>query len=163
MDRSADELIAARAFHAIDTEVSAADTNGVLRGPGPRWIVLGGDKAMARVERSGNGYTKIDIAQSHDAVGCGIDDIFHGGDIFEAINAPNELDIAGTPGRVGIHRLHVFLARFLSAGIVPGKGQVDNAGRDLDRLQVGDFAFGILYQLDDLGLFQLSTVEVDLQ
>ena len=50
--RAADELIAAGAFHAVDAQVRAADADGVFGRPGARGVVLGGDQAMARIERA---------------------------------------------------------------------------------------------------------------
>src|SRR5471032_2179727 len=51
LNGASDELIAARALHAIDAEIGAADADRVLRRPGARRIVFCGDEAVARIER----------------------------------------------------------------------------------------------------------------
>ena len=61
---AADELVAARAFHAVDAQVGAADADGILRRPGARRVVLGGDQPMARVERRRHRRAEVDVAQS---------------------------------------------------------------------------------------------------
>ena len=62
---TADELVAAGAFHAVHAHISAADAHRVLGGPGARRVVFGGHQAMARVQRGGHRRTEVNVAQAH--------------------------------------------------------------------------------------------------
>ena len=64
LDRAADELVAARAFHAIDAQIGAADADGVLRRPGAGGVVLGRDQPMARIDRRGDRRAEVNVAQA---------------------------------------------------------------------------------------------------
>ena len=74
---SADELIAAGAFHAVDAQVGAADADGVFRRPGARRIVLGGDQPMARIERRRDRCAEVDVAQAEHEIAGVEDDALH--------------------------------------------------------------------------------------
>src|SRR5580698_4118780 len=65
---AADELIAARPFHAINAEVGAPDADGVLRGPCARGIVFSGDEPVARIDGSGHGRAEIYVAEAEHEV-----------------------------------------------------------------------------------------------
>ena len=125
-----DELVAAGALHAVDAEVGAADAHGVLRGPGARRVVLGGDQAVAGVERRGHRRAQVDVAQAHDQVAGVEHDASDLVDAVQAVDAADELDVARAPRGVRAHRLHVFLDRQPRGGVVPGQREVDDAGRD---------------------------------
>ena len=43
----------------------------------------------------------------------------HSVDVGEAIDAANELDVAGAPGRIHPHGLHVFLDRQPGRAVIP--------------------------------------------
>src|SRR5690606_31859993 len=98
---AADELVAAGTFHAVDTHVSATDTNGVLRSPGARRVVLGGDQAMPRIKGRGNGSAQVDVAQAHDQVGGVEDNVPDRIDGSKAVHAADEFQVAGAPRSVG--------------------------------------------------------------
>ncbi len=55
LQRAADELITAGAFHAVHAHVSATDADRVLRCPGACRVVLGGHQAMAPVRPAHRG------------------------------------------------------------------------------------------------------------
>ena len=61
LHRTSDELIAARAFHPINTQISTADAHGVFRRPGTRRIVFRGDQSVAGINRRGDGRAEIHI------------------------------------------------------------------------------------------------------
>ena len=61
LQRTPDELIAARPFHAINAEIRPANSHRVFRSPGSGRVVLGGDQTMTRVERRRDRRPKIDI------------------------------------------------------------------------------------------------------
>src|SRR5260370_40371129 len=48
---AANELVPARAFHAVHAEVSAADSHGVFGRPCPGGIVFGRHQTVARIRR----------------------------------------------------------------------------------------------------------------
>ena len=73
LHRAPDELVAARALHAVDAQVGAADADGVLGGPGPGRVVLGGDEPVPRVERRRHRGAEVDVAEAQDEVG-GVED-----------------------------------------------------------------------------------------
>ena len=62
------QLVAARALHAVDAEVDAADAHRVGRRPGPRRVVLRGDQPVPRIERYGDRRAEVDVAQPDDEV-----------------------------------------------------------------------------------------------
>ena len=68
LHRAPDELVAARALHAVDAEVGAADADGVLRRPGPGRVVLRGDQAVAGIERRGHRRAEVDVAEAEHEV-----------------------------------------------------------------------------------------------
>ena len=70
---AADELVAARPFHAVDAQVGAADADDVLRRPGARRVVLGGDEPVARIDRRRHRRAEIDVAEAHHQV-VGVED-----------------------------------------------------------------------------------------
>ena len=63
LHRAPDELVAARALHAVDAQVGAADADGVLRRPGAGRVVLGRDEPVAGVERGGHRRAEVHVAQ----------------------------------------------------------------------------------------------------
>ena len=65
---AADELVAARALHAVDAQVGAADADRVLRRPGAGRVVLRGDQAVPRVERGGHRRAEVDVAEAEHQV-----------------------------------------------------------------------------------------------
>src|SRR5581483_6220291 len=48
---AADELIASRAFHAVDTQIRATNADGIFSSPRARGIVLCGDQTVTRIDR----------------------------------------------------------------------------------------------------------------
>src|SRR3990167_6272771 len=120
---AADELITAGAFHAVHTHIGAADADGVLRGPGARRVVFGGDQAMTRVQRRGHRRAQVDVAQAHDQI-TGLEHrAVHLVQIRQVVDPADELQVARAPGRVLAHRGHVFLDRQLAGRVVPGQRQ----------------------------------------
>ncbi len=70
LDGAADELVAARPLHAVDAQVGAADADRVLRRPGAGRVVLGGDQAVARVQRGRDRRAEVDVAEAeHEVLG----------------------------------------------------------------------------------------------
>ena len=63
-----DELVAARALHAVHAEVGAADADGVLGRPGAGRVVLRGHEAVAGVERRGHRRAEVDVAEAEHEV-----------------------------------------------------------------------------------------------
>ena len=124
---AANELIAAWAFHAVHTEVCAANSHGIFGRPGSRRIVFRSDQAMARINRCGYRRSQVNVAQPQDQVTGTIHDAVYLIDGSEAVDAANKLDIAGTPGRVRPHALHVLSDGQLSSRIVPGQRQMNHA------------------------------------
>ncbi len=114
-----DKLITAGTLHAVHAQVRAADAHGVLRRPGARRVVFGGDQAMARVQRCGHRRAQVNVPQAQHQVGGSEDDLAHRLDRRQAVDAANELDVAGAPRGVGAHRLHVLADGQLGGGIVP--------------------------------------------
>src|SRR5947209_7751053 len=55
-----DELISSGAFHAVDAQIGTADAHRVLRGPGSRRVVLGGDQAVPWIDGGRDGRAQID-------------------------------------------------------------------------------------------------------
>ena len=82
---------------------------------------------MARIKRRGYRRSQIDVAQSKHQVAGAEHDAAHLIDRIEAVDAANKLDIAGTPGRVRPHALHVLSDGQLSSRIVPGQRQMNHA------------------------------------
>ena len=64
-----DELVAARALHAVDAEVGAADADRVLGRPRAGRVVLGGDQPVPGVERRGHRRAEVDVAEAEHEVG----------------------------------------------------------------------------------------------
>ena len=160
---AADELVAAGTFHAVDAEIGAADADGVFGRPGARRIVLGGDQAMARIDGGGDGRAEIDVAQAeHQIVGVEDDavDVVDGG---EAVDAADEFDVAGAPGRVGAHGLGVLADGELGGGIVPGERQVDDARGDDDVVEVGDAALDGIERVEQGLAGEAAAVVVDVE
>ncbi len=82
---------------------------------------------MARVHRRGHRGTEVDVAQpEHQVVGLE-HDATHVLDAFQAVDAADELDVAGAPWRIGTHRLHVLLDGQARGAVVPGQRERDDA------------------------------------
>ena len=129
LEGAADELVAAGALHAVDAEVGAADADRILRRPGARGVVLGGDEAVPRVGRRGDRRAEVDVAEAeHEIAGVEHDAACTSSIGVEAVDAADELDVAGAPGRVGAHGLDVLADGELGGRVVPGERQVDDAG-----------------------------------
>ena len=124
---AAHKLVAARPLHAIHTQVGAADAHCVFRRPGAGRVVFGGDQAVARVQRRGHRRAQVHIAQAQHQVAGVEHGAVHRVQVGQAVDAADELDVAGAPGRVRPHRLHVLLDRQARAGIVPGQRQPHRA------------------------------------
>src|SRR6201999_2082244 len=115
---AAHELIASRTFHAVYAKIRAADPHRILRGPGARRIVFGGDQPMTRIERRRDRSPEIHIAQAEHQIARGKDDALHVIDAVESVDPSDELDVAGTPGGIGANRLHVLRNGELSGIVV---------------------------------------------
>ena len=137
LDGAADELVAARAFHAIHAQIGAADAHGILGRPGAGRVVLGGDQSMTRVQRRGHGRAQVHIAQAHHQVAGAVDDVLDLLLAVEPVDAADELDVARAPGRIRVHRLHVALRGQLHRRIVPGQRQVDDAAGQFHVFDIG--------------------------
>ena len=143
LQRAADELIAAGAFHAIHAQIGAADAHRVLGGPGTCRVVLGGHQPLARVQRRGHRCAEIDIAEAHHQI-AGVEyRLAHCRLIGEAIDAANEFQIARAPGGVRAHRALVLVDGLLTRRVIPGQRQVHGAGLDLDVLDILERDFGL--------------------
>ena len=70
LDGAAEQLIAARPFHAVDAHIGAADADGIFRRPGAGRIVLRRDQPMARIDGRRDRRAEIDVAQAeHEIAG----------------------------------------------------------------------------------------------
>src|SRR6478752_9704242 len=118
LHRTADELIAAWALHAIYAHVRAANAHCVLRRPSARGVVLGGDQAVPRVERRGHRRTEINVTEPEHQIARAKHDVFDALQIRQPVDALNELDVARSPGRVLAHDLRVFFDREPSLWII---------------------------------------------
>ena len=131
---AANELVTAGAFHAVDAHIGAADAYRVLGGPGARRVVLGGDQAMARIERGGHRRAEVDVAQAHHQV-AGVEhravDLVQ---IGQVVDAADKFQVARAPGRVLAHRGHVLVDGQLAGRVIPGQRQMDDARRHLEVL-----------------------------
>ena len=84
---------------------------------------------MARVHRCGDGCAEVNVAQPHHQI-AGIEHYpFHGVDAAEAIDAADELDVAGCPRCVLSHDFVVLLDRQLGGPVIPGKGHTNDPRR----------------------------------
>src|SRR5206468_4268587 len=108
LHRAPDELVPAGSLHAVHAEVGAADADGVLRRPGAGRIVLGRHEAVPRIDRRGNRRTEVNVTEAEHEVARVEGDALDVRDRPEAVDAPDELEIAWAPRRVLAHRLHVF-------------------------------------------------------
>src|SRR5205823_3746427 len=108
-DGTADELVPAGALHAVHAQVRAADADGVGRSPGTGRVVLGGDQAVRRIQRYGDGRAQVHVAQPDDEVRRRRHDVEHVGALRQPVDPPDELDVVRAPRRVPAHR-----------GLVPG-------------------------------------------
>src|SRR6266478_6445875 len=147
LDGAADELIAARAFHAVHAEVRAADSHGVLGCPRSGGIVFRGHQTVARIYGCGYRRSQIDVAQPEHQVAGTEDNAVNFIDGIEAVDAANEFDVAGTPGRIRPHTLCVFANGKLSGGIIPGKWEMNQARRHREVVEVGNAPLAILERL----------------
>ncbi len=84
---------------------------------------------MPRVQRRGHRRAQVDVAQSHDQVTGIKDDVAHLVDAVQAVDAADELDVVGAPGRVGAHRCMYLLDGLLDGRVVPGQRQMHDARR----------------------------------
>ncbi len=96
---------------------------------------------MPGIERCGDRRAEIDVAQAQHEIARVEDDPLHLLDALQPVDAPDEFDIARAPRSVGPHGLCVFLYRHAGRWIVPGKRQMHDAGRHLDRIDIGQLAF----------------------
>ena len=124
---TADELVAAWTFHAVDAQVGATDPDSVLRRPRPCRVVLGGHETVPWVERNGHGRPEVDVAETEDEV-IGVEhDAVDVVDRVESVHAADELDVPGAPRCVGSYAEHVALDRLARRGVVPRQRQVHRA------------------------------------
>ena len=136
-DGPPDELVAAGPLHAVDAQVGAADADGVLGRPGAGRVVLGGDEAVAGVERGRHRGAEVDVAEAEHEVGRVEDDAVHVVDVVEAVDAADELEVARAPRGVGADDPHVDVDRLTRGRVVPAQRQVDDAAGDADPVDVG--------------------------
>ena len=116
---ASDKLIAARPFHTVHTQISATNAHGIFRCPGARRVVLGGHQSMPWIEWRCHRRTQIHITETHHQITGFKHDAMHVLNTGESVDAPDELDIAGTPGCIGAYRLHVLVDRQLRCRVVP--------------------------------------------
>ena len=138
---TSNELITARAFHAIDAEVCSTYAHRVFRCPCPGRVVLGGDQAMAWVHGRCHGCAQVNVAQSQDQVACLENDVLHLFDAAQPVYPADELNIARAPGGVVAYRLHIFLDRQPRRPIIPGQGEIHDTRRDFDVFHIRQFLF----------------------
>ena len=86
---------------------------------------------MARVQGRGHGRPQVHIAQAHHEVAGVEHDVVDRLQVRQPVDAADEFDVAGTPGRVRAHRLHVFVDRKPGGRVVPGQRQPHGAAGHL--------------------------------
>src|SRR5262245_58592487 len=64
LHRSADELVASGALHAVDAQIRSADTDRVLGRPRARRVVFRGDESMARIDRRRDRRAQIYVTEA---------------------------------------------------------------------------------------------------
>src|SRR6476661_5792562 len=97
---AADELVTARALHAVDAQVRTADADGVLRCPGACRVVLRCHQSVARIQGSGNRRSQVHVAEAEDQILRVEHHVVHLCHIIERVDAADELDFPGTPWRI---------------------------------------------------------------
>src|SRR5262249_13872101 len=102
-----DELIPTGPFHSINTQIRAADADGVFSGPGSGGVVLRCDETMPRIERSRDGSAQIHVAETKDKITRVEDDLLHVIGGVESVDTTYEFDVAWTPRRIRTHGLRV--------------------------------------------------------
>ena len=160
---AAHELVAAGALHAVDAQVRAADADRVLRGPGPRRVVLGRHQAVARIDGRRDRRAEVHVAEAQHQIARRKDDLLDVIDAAKAVDAADELDVAGAPGGVRPHRLRVLGDGQLRGGVIPGQRQVDDARRNLDVVRRRQFRLGTPERIEQLHAWQDGVVVVDVQ
>src|SRR5690348_10177798 len=93
---------------------------------------------MPRIERHCDGGAEIDIAEAQYQIARGEHDVadFLGGG--QPIDASNELDVVGAPGRISAHRAHIALDRLSYRRIIEGQWQPNGARGDLKVIEVSE-------------------------
>ena len=126
---AADELVAARPFHAVDAEVGTADAHGVFRRPGARGVVLGGDQPVAWIDGGGHWCAQVDVAQAHDQIVGAEHDVLDGLLVRQAVDATDELHVVRAPRRILAHAAHVAVDGGATRRVVPRERQMHDARR----------------------------------
>ena len=160
---AAHELVAAGAFHAVHAQIGAADAHRVFRGPGAGRVVLGGHQPVARVVGGGHRRAQVDVAQAHHHIAGVEQDLLHLVDAVQAVDAADELDVAGAPGGVLAHRLHVFLDRQAAGFVVPAQRQVDDARGHFQVVLLVQGQLGPFEHFEQIPARQHGRLEVHLQ
>ena len=127
---AADELVAARALHAVDAQVGAADADGVLGRPGAGRVVLRGHQPVAGVERRGHRRAEVDVAEAEHEVAGVEHDAVHVVDRVEAVDPADELEVRRAPRGVVADDLHVAADGLEGGRVLPRQREVDGAGVD---------------------------------
>ncbi len=91
---------------------------------------------MAWIERHGDGGTQIDITQAQNQIARGEHDVAHVLDRPQPVDATDELDVVGAPGRIGAYRAHVALNGLGNRRVVEGQGQPYRARGDFEAIEI---------------------------
>ena len=136
LNRTADELVAPGALHAVDAQIGAADAHGVFRSPGARWVVFGCHQPVPRVQRGGHGRAEVNVPKAQHEIAGREDDVLYRLLVRKTVDAPNEFEVPRAPGRVVAYRLHVARRGLLGRRVVPGQGQLDDPAWERQRVAV---------------------------
>src|SRR6187402_1659460 len=158
-----DELIAARALHAVNAHVRAPDADRILGSPRARRVVFGRDQTMARIERRRHRGAQVHVPKPQHQVARTKYDVLHRLFVGQAIDAPNELDVARGPGGVLAHDLRVLFDREARLWVVPRQRHVDDARGDVDRVDRRQLTLGARKHIEQAREAELLAVEVDLE
>ncbi len=157
------ELIAPGALHAVDAQVRAPEADDIGRRPGAGGIVFRRHQPVTRIQGNRHRSAQIDIAQAHHQVARIENDpsyLVHGG---KSVDAPNELDVIRTPGRVGTHRGGVARDRFRHGRIGKGQGQPDDPRGNFEALELAQSILCVGEDTQHTGKRKHTGVVVDLQ
>ena len=118
---------------------------------------------MSGVNWHGDRRAQINIAQTQNKVAGIKDNFFYILDAGETVHAPNKLEIAWAPRRIGSHGLHIFLNGQQSRFILPGERHMDDAGWNFHLIGERQVVFGGQQKVKQFVQMELPAVKVDLQ
>ena len=150
------QLVTAGGIHAVDAHVNAADAHGAFGGIGARRVVLGGHQTVARINGHCAGRTQIHITQTQHQIAGAENDVAYLIRGLQAVDATNELHVAGQPGRVGANGFLVTGDRIKGGAVFECHGQMQHPGGDHHFVHTADAFFTIQQGLDQGGLIYSS-------